>query len=729
MNPATTATGDAENDPDVVYRPLILDEADPDDVHTLARLGDRADIDRMDLRPGMRAELSAIAARSGHVPRSWRGRWVFYPWRRRLVGVLADEDFRAVRLDRNRNKLTVAEQRRLQGLSVGVVGQSVGHAVAYALALEGVCGRLRLADFDRIELSNLNRIAATIFDIGLNKAIVTARRIAEIDPYLPVDITTAGVDEHSVDAFIQGLSVVVEECDSLDVKLLVRQAARRQRVPVIMDTSDRGLLDVERFDLEPQRPLLHGLLGGVQPADLRGLSSRDKAPYVLRVLDPEQISPRMGASLAEVDQTLLSWPQLASEVFAGSATTVTAIRRLGLGHPLPSGRIRIDLDRALTGLTQPAVLDESTAGPAPAICHATTTPVARILECAQRAPSGGNTQPWALCARAGEIRLHVTTCAPVAMDVGYRGSAVALGAALYNARSAASALGLLGPHQLIVDPAADAAPLTAILRLGGCQDPALAADYPGALRRETNRRLGSGAPLPAATVAALTRSVAAEGARLVLLTAPAQIAEMARILAESDRVRYLTPTLHRQLMAELRWPDEDVSTGIDIRSLELGPDERAALEIGRRWDVMAELKAWSAGAALGDYTRDRVASASAVAVVCGVPPGGDIPELVSYARAGMAVERMWIAAQRLGLAVQPVSPVFLYARACDELVAVSPDYADTLAALRGRLMTLLGVGECGAGDGETMALVLRLSYTTAASVRSRRRGIPEAVSH
>lgn len=725
MGYPTTAPSDWRHDGEPAYRPVVLDESDPDDVHTLVQLRASADVDSVDLRAGLRAELAGIAERSGYVPQSPRGRWVFFPWRRRLVGLLAEEDFRAVRLDRNRNKLTVAEQRKLRELSVGVVGQSVGHAVAYALALEGVCGRLRLADFDRIELSNLNRITATVFDIGMNKAVVTARRIAELDPYLPVEITTAGVNEQTVDAFVQGLSVVVEECDSLDVKLLVRQAARSQRVPVIMDTSDRGLLDVERFDLEPDRPLLHGLLGGVQPADLRGLTSRDKAPYVLRVLDPGQISPRMGASLAEVDHTLLSWPQLGSEVLAGSASTVTAIRRLGLGKPLPSGRVRLDMERALAGLAQPPVLDEASAADDPHHIPA-ATPVARILECAQRAPSGGNIQPWSLCARAGEIRLHLAPRLKESMDVGYRGSAVALGAALYNARVAAAALGLLGAHEFIVESGPDVPPLTAILRLGGCDDAVLAADYPGALRRETNRRLGSGAPLPAATAAALTASVAAEGARLRLVTEPAQIAEIAEIAAQSDRIRYLTLTLHRELLTELRWPDQDLSSGIDIRSLELGPDERAALEISRRWDVLAELKEWSAGAALGDYTRDRMASASAVAVVCGTSAGAGTSELVGYARAGMAVERMWIAAQRLGLAVQPVSPVFLYARHLDELVAVSEDYADALAALRSRFLALLGVDEPGVVENEAVALVLRLSYTMAASVRSRRRRISYA---
>ena len=63
-------------------------------------------------------------------------------------------------------------------LTIGIVGLSVGHAIAHTLALEGMCGRLRLADNDRIELSNLNRIPATVLDIGINKAVVAARRIA-----------------------------------------------------------------------------------------------------------------------------------------------------------------------------------------------------------------------------------------------------------------------------------------------------------------------------------------------------------------------------------------------------------------------------------------------------------------------------------------------------------------------------------------------------------------------
>ena len=48
-------------------------------------------------------------------------------------------------------------------------------------------GEIRLADFDEIDLSNLNRVRTHLINIGINKAVIVAREIAEIDPYLKVD--------------------------------------------------------------------------------------------------------------------------------------------------------------------------------------------------------------------------------------------------------------------------------------------------------------------------------------------------------------------------------------------------------------------------------------------------------------------------------------------------------------------------------------------------------------
>lgn len=697
------------------HRPLILDPGDPRDAEALSELRAQPGVRVTDLRATLREELAEIPG----APAPGGDRWVHYPWRQRTLVLPAPAEFRAVRLNRNRNKLTAAEQGTLAELRIGVVGQSVGHAVAHALALEGVCGYLRLADFDTIALTNLNRVPGTLFDIGVNKAVVTARRIAELDPYLPVDVVTDGVDGDSMTAFLDGLSLVVEECDSLDVKLQVREAARRLRLPVVMETSDRGLLDIERYDLEPEREPFHGMLGDVRAADLRGLSSRDKAPYVMGILGTTEISARMGASLVEIDETLAGWPQLGSEVSLGGALVTAAVRRIGLGRALPSGRIRIDLDRELDRVAPPCPAPRAVAAAAEGAPHLPpehADPVRRIVFCAQRAPSGGNAQPWTVTAEADTVRLALRTDYRTGMDIGLRGSAVALGAALYNARAAAAAHGLLGPHEV---RATDEGGLIATLRLGHEADPALAADYPWALRRETNRRLGTGAPLDETLPGPLAAAAAAEGGVLRLVTAKDALAEAADILAASDRVRYLTPALHRELFAELRGAGEDLTSGIDVRSLELAADEAVALEVARRADIMAQLREWSGGAALGDATRDRVLASSALAVVTVPAETAGGPGLTGYARGGAAVERVWIAAQRAGLAVQPISPVFLYARDLSELTAISPGFVDTLTSLQGRFLHLVGVPE-----RETMALALRVSRAADATVRSRRRPMP-----
>jgi molybdopterin/thiamine biosynthesis adenylyltransferase len=209
-------------DDDQVYAAQVFCEDAPDDQSALEQL--RADpgvvvVDRISRHvAGMEldGELSAEPKR-----------WIYYPWRRSVVRTLGPRSFRTVRLDRNRHLITADEQECLAALRIGVVGLSVGHAIAYTLAQEGVCGNLRLGDLDELELSNLNRVPTSVLDIGLNKSVVAARRIAELDPSLEVEVFSSGVTPQNVDDFLEGLDVLIEECDSLDVKITLREACPR----------------------------------------------------------------------------------------------------------------------------------------------------------------------------------------------------------------------------------------------------------------------------------------------------------------------------------------------------------------------------------------------------------------------------------------------------------------------------------------------------------------------
>ena len=106
------------------------------------------------------------------------GCWILYPWSNRLIHTLDQAEFIELRTSRNHYKITPDEQTFLEKRTIGIIGLSVGHAVAVSIATERICGKLKLADFDTIELSNLNRIKTGIHNIGVNKCIVTAREIA-----------------------------------------------------------------------------------------------------------------------------------------------------------------------------------------------------------------------------------------------------------------------------------------------------------------------------------------------------------------------------------------------------------------------------------------------------------------------------------------------------------------------------------------------------------------------
>ncbi|WP_084524100.1 ThiF family adenylyltransferase [Nocardia inohanensis] len=276
------------------------------------------------------------------------GSWFWYPWSGRLVHVLPREEFRLVRADRNRGKIQRPQQRSLREHRIGIIGLSVGNSAAVTLALEGVGGAFRLADFDELSLSNMNRLRAGVHEVGLGKAVLCARQMYEIDPYLDIEIIPAGLTDETMTEFFQGddtpIDLLVEECDTPYVKVAAREYARALGIPVIMDCNDRGMLDIERFDLEPDRPLLHGRIGDLRADDLRELTAQAKADLILAMVDADRISPELAASFGEIGRTLSSWPQLASDVALGGALVTAAARRILLGAPCDSGRFYVDLD-------------------------------------------------------------------------------------------------------------------------------------------------------------------------------------------------------------------------------------------------------------------------------------------------------------------------------------------------------------------------------------------------
>ena len=272
------------------------------------------------------------------------GVWVYYPWNKHLIHLLDEEEFVELRTSRNLYKITKEEQQLLATKKIGVIGLSVGQSVALTLAMERSFGELRIADFDTLELSNMNRLRTGLHHLGIPKTVIAAREISEIDPYLKVSCYHEGITKENINDFVHkggALDLIIDECDSLDIKILCRKIARQAGIPVLMDTSDRGMIDIERFDLEKERPIFHGMIEESIPEEvLQDSSLRVKLSQ--QIIGVQNVSERMKVSLAEIGKSISTWPQLASAVAMGGGMTAELSREILLGTRTSSGRFYIN---------------------------------------------------------------------------------------------------------------------------------------------------------------------------------------------------------------------------------------------------------------------------------------------------------------------------------------------------------------------------------------------------
>lgn len=623
--------------------------------------------------------------------------FIHYPWARRIVRTLPRDEFIELRTSRNQHKITREEQQRLAGKAVGIVGLSVGQSVAFALALERACGQLRLADFDRIDLSNLNRLRCGLHHLGINKAIVAAREIAELDPYLDVRCFTEGYRDDDAAAFLDGLDLVVEECDSLDVKVAVRRAARARGIAVLMNSSDRGITDIERFDLEPERPLFHGRVRLPDADTLSGLATAEKIPLVLDILGMQETSPRLRASMLEIGRTIDTWPQLGADVLLGGAVVCDVARRLLLGEEVASGRFH--LDAACVGATGFAV---GTGSPDCSAETSTSSPGApsrpegdaldsidRIVDDARLAPSAGNMQPWHWT-RDGhvlELSLRGSRHASVLYE---RANLVGLGATLETALLSARCRG----YQATLSALSNGGARIDLREGAAASDDERRLFTQVALRRSDRGRPTDAASLDAAAlerVAGQVRDFPGIGLRVT--TDRTMIADVSALVARAERLRMLDRDFHRDLHDEVAWDrarHDAAGTGLCIDSLGLSSGEIAGFRIACDPDVMAVMRDHGLGSGLGAFAEQLVRTSSAVALLYRETPARSADDFVN---AGRALQRVWLAASAEGIGVCPVTSITFYSSALQACLELDDEARCTIPALQAGLAAAFAVPE------------------------------------
>lgn len=275
--------------------------------------------------------------------------FVYYPWAHTAVRTVPEEIYYELRTARNRNVITLEEQIKYRGTTVGIAGLSIGSAVLHSLVITGGPKTIKVADFDVVEISNLNRMRAGLLDVGSPKLETAARQVWEVDPFTELELWDQGITAETLEKFVAGspkLDIFIDEFDSLDLKVLARIICKQHKIPVVMATNngDSFMIDVERFDLEPQRPMFHGYIPELQQSDLQNLSYPDWIRMALQIVRPEDSPERMLDTLKEIGQTVSGVPQLGSTGSASSGAITFVVRRIANGDPMPSGRYLINFE-------------------------------------------------------------------------------------------------------------------------------------------------------------------------------------------------------------------------------------------------------------------------------------------------------------------------------------------------------------------------------------------------
>ncbi len=125
-------------------------------------------------------------------------------------------------------------QLRLKNSTVLVVGAGgLGSAASLYLAAGGV-GRLKIVDYEKVELSNLNRqILYTTRDIGELKVEVASRKLLDLNPEIRVEPIQEQVTEENLPRLLEGADLVLDCLDNFRSRFLLNRACVEESKPLI----------------------------------------------------------------------------------------------------------------------------------------------------------------------------------------------------------------------------------------------------------------------------------------------------------------------------------------------------------------------------------------------------------------------------------------------------------------------------------------------------------------
>ncbi len=342
--------------------------------------------------------------------------------------------------------------------------------------------------------------------------------------------------------------------------------------------------------------------------------------------------------------------------------------------------------------------------------------VEKILAAAVQAPSADNLQPWRFRVREDSISLYLTA----ERSADYLGSAMAFlacGAAIENMTLTARAEGYEALVRLFPD-AQDNNHIADVsyTKVSAPTSEPLAEHIP---KRVTNRRYYKERKLETEAMRALEESarISGEEIQVQFIEDKSALKVVAEGLATGIRMQLENEEIHRFFYKHLRFTPEDIAStkdGIPLKAMSLNALTTFELKLMRSWRMAKIASLFGASHMGADSYAERYLASSAFAALY-LSGNSDRDFVVG----GRAIQRLWLKATELGLAVQPIAGLFIGQGADGEKLTdlemlsekqyhiVEKDYREIRSVLD--------------MENKVLAIVLRLGYARPPAARSLRK--------
>lgn len=599
------------------------------------------------------------------------------------MGLRSKAHFYEEAFSRNIGLFTPDEQSRLENATIAIPGMGgVGGIHLITLVRTG-CSRFHLADFDAYEPANINRqYGAKITSFGKSKLDAMIDEAHAINPFLTIEPFPQGITQQNMDAFLDGVQVVIDGLDffSFDIRRQLFNRALAKGIHVItagpmgysaamlIFSPDKGMRFDEYFNIiegmTDEEKYLSFALGlsprptHIQYMDLNRVSLESKAGPSL------SIACQLCAGLAatEAVKIILKKGKIKSAPHYFQFDPYVQKYRKGklrLGNRHPAQRAKIKLVKKILQQKASAIKPITPESPRYQLKSGQISEnvMDHILKAGIQAPSGDNAQPWKFEIEGNRIHIHLDDEADRSFfNFQQMASMISCGAVIENIQTAASMFGLsakIHPFPLEKDHRLVA---TVSLEHTDCDSDPLAQMI---WHRQTNRRLFKDTAIAQTDQLKMQACVSTyPGIRLHLLMERTQIKKLAKIIFQVDRIRTEHRPLHEHLNKMIRFtPHASLlnKDGLPLENLEAGLMGEVFLKATRPWWVMNIVNKIGMGRMVAMHSLQSIMKSAGAGLI--TVPGVRAED---FLHGGRALERLWLTCTQLGISFQPMTAITLF---------------------------------------------------------------------